>query len=131
MEKAVHSSRNLSQWPLPPPASPRPFEATLNAELIRNQLNELKKKINPVQQMIISLRPKKKLPLVIFIPEFDSYDTETNVNDHEHQHSTMISDIDSDDHDPQGSLSERLYNEIDGHFTTRKSSRAERNEKEL
>lgn len=101
-----------------------PFEATLNAELIRNQLNELKKKINPVQQMIISLRPKKKLPLVIYIPEFDSYDTETNPNDHEHQHSSMISDIESYDNDPQGSLSERLYNEFDGQITTRRTTKS-------
>jgi hypothetical protein len=99
----------LIQWPLP--SIP---QSTLNindAELTRNQLDELKKKMTPIQQMIISLRPKKKYSLVEYIPDFESYNDDFNTNDDVSIQSSAF--IETYDDDIQGSLSERLYKEID------------------
>jgi len=68
----------------------------------------------PIQQMIISLRPKKKNPLMEYIPDFDSYNDDININDDDIQSSSFI---ESYDNAIQGSLSERLYREIDGQTT--------------
>jgi hypothetical protein len=68
----------------------------------------------PIQQMIISLRPKKKNPLIEYIPDFDSYNDDININDDDIQSSSFI---ESYDNAIQGSLSERLYREIDGQTT--------------
>lgn len=87
-----------------------------NAELTRNQLDDLKRKIHPIQQMIESLRPKKKHTLLEYLPDFDQYDDRGNtLSDNDEISPPVV--IDSYDNDVQGSLSERLYKEIDGHTT--------------
>jgi hypothetical protein len=89
----------------------------MNTELTRNQLDELKKKITPVQQMIVSLRPKKKFSLIEYIPDFESYDNDLNTNDNDPQSASAY--VETYENENQGSLSERLYNEIDGRTSTR------------
>jgi hypothetical protein len=70
--------------------------------------------MTPIQQMIISLRPKKKYSLIDYIPNFESYNDDVNINDGDTPSSAFIETYDSD---IQGSLSERLYEEIDGQTT--------------
>ncbi|CAF1667837.1 unnamed protein product, partial [Adineta ricciae] len=101
---------NFIQWSLPSiPSTSKPAN---NAELTRNQLDDLKKKLLPIQQIVISLRPKKKYNLIEYIPDFDVYDDEVNtMSVDEHFPSTTV--IDTYDNNLQESLSERLYKEID------------------
>ncbi|CAF2076559.1 unnamed protein product [Rotaria magnacalcarata] len=105
---------NLVQWPLPSIA--KPILNVNNAELTRNQLDELKKKMIPIQQMTASLQPKKKIALIEYIPDFESYNDDISITDYDTDFSSLI---ESDDVDIQGSLSERLYSEIDGQTTRR------------
>ena len=107
--------RNFTQWPLP--AISGSASSHIDAEMTRNQLNELKKKLTPVQQMILSLRPRKKLSLIEYIPDFEAYDNDINTNDNDIQSPATF--VEAYENDNQGSLSERLYNEIDGRGTTR------------
>ena len=80
--------------------------------MTRNQLDDLKKKLLPIQQIIVSLQPKKKYNLIEYIPDFDVYDDEVNtMSVDEHFPSSTV--IDTFDNDLRGSLSERLYKEID------------------
>ncbi len=65
--------------------------------------------------MIISLQPKKKVALIGYIPDFADYEHDDNANDNETQ--LPISSIETYDNDEQESLSQRLYNEIDGRTT--------------
>lgn len=82
--------------------------------MTRNQIDDLRKKMTPIQQMILSLKPKKKYPLIGYIPDFEAYDDEDNINQDDIQSSSFI---DTYDNAIQGSLSERLYREIDGQTT--------------
>jgi hypothetical protein len=103
--------RDFTQWPLP--AVPLSFQVTsdLYEEFTRNQLEDLKRKITPVQQMIISLQPKKKYSYGHLLPSFEYDEDETNIKDNDIQSSPLLIEI--DEHDNQGSLSERIYEEID------------------
>ena len=82
-----------------------------NAELTRNQLDDLKKKLTPVQQIILSLRPKKKYSLIEYIPDFEAYDQDANINNDQ-----IPSPFASEtyDNEMEDSLSDRLYKELDG-----------------
>ncbi|CAF4777399.1 unnamed protein product [Rotaria sp. Silwood1] len=103
---------NVIQWPLPSIS-----ELTLNTnnvELTRNQLDELKKKLKPIRQIITSLQPKKKYSLIQYIPDFESYNDDISIIDYDAEISASLETYDTDN---QGSLSERLYNEIDGQTT--------------
>ena len=66
--------------------------------------------MTPIQQMILSLHPKKKYALIEYIPDFEAYDSDTSGND---AHVPASSAVDAYDDGIQGSLSERLYNEMD------------------
>ena len=109
--------RNLTQWPLPPVRPALESPVSLNSEQTRDQLNELEKKITPVQNVIISLRPRQIYSLFEHIPDFDFHDEDSNITDHNGQ-STSI-DADSDDNDPKERLSNRIYDKIDGRDRTR------------
>ncbi|CAF1392447.1 unnamed protein product [Rotaria sordida] len=112
-----HVPENFMQWPLPPLESSLQITSNLTAQLTHNQLDELKKKMTPIQQMIISLRPRKKISLAEYIPDFE-YDNEIDINDNDIQSSSLYETYDSEN---QGSLSEQIYKEIDGQ-TTRQST---------
>ncbi len=98
-------------------------QSTLNinqAESIRNQLDELEKKMTTIQQMIQSLRPKQKYPLFEKIPDFESYNDNVNLNDDEDDDDDDVqspSFVETYDNAIQGSLSEHIYREIDGQTT--------------
>ncbi len=109
------SYRDFTQWPLPSLESSSPITSNRNVELARNQVEELKKKMAPIQQMIISLQPKKKVGLIGYIPNFDDYEHDDNANDNDTQ--LAISSIETYENVEQESLSQRLYNEIDGRTT--------------
>jgi len=64
--------------------------------------------------MIVSLRPKKKYPLIEYIPDFESYNDDANIHDGDTDSAAFIETYDNN---IQGSLSERLYEEIDGQTT--------------
>jgi hypothetical protein len=68
----------------------------------------------PIQQIIISLQPKKKYSLFEYIPDFESYNDDVNIND---DYTQLLALNETNDNDIQGSLSEKLYNEIDGQTT--------------
>jgi hypothetical protein len=68
-----------------------------------------------IQQIIISLQPKKKYSLIEYIPDFESYNDDGNVNDNNDIQSSAF--IEAYDNDIQGSLSEQLYQAIDGQTT--------------
>ena len=68
----------------------------------------------PIQQIIISLRPKKKHSLIEYLPNFESYNDDVNIADYDTQASAFIEPYDIDF---QGSLSEQLYRAIDGQTT--------------
>jgi hypothetical protein len=87
-------------------------------EPTQNQLNELKKKLEPIQEMIVSLRPKNKLSLKDYfkLPEFeynDDNDDHSNNNDNE----VVPSIGDTYEIDNQEPLSEKLYREFDRNNT--------------
>lgn len=85
-----------------------------NAELTRNQLDDLKKKLTPVQQIILSLKPKKKYSLIEYIPDFGAYDQDMDLNNDQ-----MPAPLapETYDNEMQDSLSDRLYKELDGSTT--------------
>ncbi|CAF1103955.1 unnamed protein product [Adineta steineri] len=121
---------NLFQWPLE--SIPQSTINTNNIELTRNQLDDLKKKMIPIQQMIISLRPKEKNPLLIeHLPDFGSYDDDVDdgniMNDIDTQSSLFIETYDND---LQESLSERIYKEIDEQTTDRSRIPARKSSKQ-
>jgi hypothetical protein len=84
--------------------------SNLNDEATQNQINELKKKLEPIQQMIISLRPKKKYSMKDYIPNFD-YDNDVNTNDDDNQ--SPLQTIDTYENDNQEPFSDRLYKQLD------------------
>lgn len=89
-----------------------------HAEQTRNQIDDLRNKMSPIQQIISSFRPKKKFSFDEYIPNFDQYTDDIEINQDDEQSPWFI---DTDDSSNQGSLSDRLYRELDGQ-TTRKSS---------
>ncbi|CAF4297375.1 unnamed protein product, partial [Rotaria sp. Silwood2] len=109
---------SFMQWPLPPLESSSQIASNLTTQSINNQLDELKKKMTHVQQVIISLRPKKKTPLFEHLPNFE-YDNEVDTIDNDIQSSSLFETYEIEN---QESLSEQIYKEIDGQ-TTRMYSR--------
>jgi hypothetical protein len=85
-----------------------------NAELTHNQLDDLRKKMAPIQQIILSLRPKKKYSIMEYIPDFESYDTDIDIND-DHSQSQIVSE--TYDNDIPDSLTEQIYRKLDGSTT--------------
>ena len=123
--------RNLSQWPLPLEELTS-LSTTLTARFTLSQLKDLEKKILPVQQMIISLRPKERFSLLKYIPDFE-YDNDVDINDNYIQ---LLSSSEVNDNNDQllisseidenvnhESFSDALYNEIDGKTRSMYSSR--------
>ena len=112
-------SSNFIQWPLPSLLATSSLSSSNpnDVELTRNQLDDLKKKMTPIQEIILSLQPKKKYPLIGYLPDFESYDND--LSDSEANNLPSLPLVDMDDHEVPGSLSERLYKELDGQ-TTRK-----------
>jgi hypothetical protein len=107
---------HLVQWPLPTVIT-LPINLS-DTERTRNQLNELNKKMLPIQQMILSLQPKKKYALIEYIPDFESYDNDVHVHAENLDDDVRSSlQFDVDDSDSQESLSERLYKEMDEQTT--------------
>lgn len=86
-----------------------------NAELTRNQLDDLKKKLIPVQQIILSLKPKKKYSLIEYIPDFGAYDEDLDMNNDQISPPLVPETYDNE---MQDSLSDRLYKELDGSTTS-------------
>ncbi|CAF2721693.1 unnamed protein product [Rotaria sp. Silwood2] len=113
-----HAPGSFMQWPLPPLESSSQIASNLTTQSINNQLDELKKKMTHVQQVIISLRPKKKTPLFEHLPNFE-YDNEVDTIDNDIQSSSLFETYEIEN---QESLSEQIYKEIDGQ-TTRMYSR--------
>jgi hypothetical protein len=70
--------------------------------------------MTPIQQIILSLRPKKKYSLMEFLPDFETYDNDIDIND-DHTQSQIVPE--TYDNDIQGSLSEQIYRELDGTTT--------------
>lgn len=75
------------------------------------------KKYSFIEQIILSLQPKKKYVLIEYLPNFDSYDNENEANPTNHEQLLTIDDEQTFDHD--GSLSEQLYKEIEQQTTTK------------
>ena len=107
----------MIQWSIP---SDRPSSVHLDSELTRNQLDDLKKKMAFIEQMILSLQPKKKYVLMEYIPDFESYDNDFDIHDSHENQRQLSASIDIEENEHQGSLSEQLYKEIDQQ-TTRKN----------
>lgn len=93
---------------------PKPTLNMNYIELTRNQLDELRKKLIPIQQMITSLEPKEKIALIEYLPNFESYNDDININDDDTDFSALIDTIDGDNIE---SLSEQIYKQIDGQTT--------------
>ncbi|CAF3419703.1 unnamed protein product [Rotaria socialis] len=112
-----HTPGDLIQWPLPTLDSSLQITSNLVVESTRNQLDELKKKLTPVQQIIVSLRPKKKMSLYEYLPDFEvDGDVVDSSNEGDIQ-PPSLPEIYETEH--QESLSEKLYNEIDAQTTRR------------
>jgi hypothetical protein len=79
-------------------------------ESTQNQIDDLEKKMTPIQQMIISLRPRKKFSLMDYLPDFD-YDNEINLNDNDNQFSSA--GIETYENDNQESFSDKLFKQFD------------------
>ena len=110
--------RGFLQWPISADSSVS--SSWIYAELTRNQLNELKKKMTPIQEIIDSLKPKKKQSLIEYLPDFDTDETDGNVPEDLENQSSLL--VDDEENHIEESLSERLYKEIDEQTTTRKIS---------
>jgi hypothetical protein len=67
-----------------------------------------------VQDVILSLRPKKKYSLMEYIPDFGSYDNNIDNND---EHTPLQIVPETYDNDIPGSLSEQIYRDLDGPTT--------------
>ena len=95
-------------------------ESPINLRPTRDQLDDLRKKFSFIEQILLSLQPKKKYVLIEYLPDFDSYD---NGHD-ENQLNEQIPTTDDDQTiDFDGSLSEKLYKEIDEQTTTTKTTK--------
>ncbi|UJR31829.1 hypothetical protein I4U23_019306 [Adineta vaga] len=111
-----HMPENFTQWPLPFFESNAEIRSNLNIDSTRDQLNDLEKKLLPIRQMIISLRPKEKPPLVFYVPYFNESDYfETN----DHPNPSILYEETYENDIKEEPLSERLYNEFDQQNTTR------------
>lgn len=87
-----------------------------HAEQTRNQIDDLKTKMSHIQQIILSFRPKKKISFGEFIPDFDVYTDDIEI-DNDVDDQQFLSVIEIDDSPYQGSLSDRIYRELDGQTT--------------
>ena len=113
----IHFRSSFIQWPLP--SIPQSTPNTHNAELIRNQLDELKKKMTPIRQIVASLQAQQKYSLLQYIPNFDSYNYDNSIDDDDDDDDADLSAFAETygDDDFQESFSERLYKEMDGQNT--------------
>ncbi|CAF3776556.1 unnamed protein product [Rotaria sp. Silwood1] len=112
-----HMPEGFMQWPLPSLEINLQIASNLTSQLAHNQLDELKKKMTHIQQIIISLRPRKKTSLVEILPDFE-YDYEMDTNDNDNQSSSSSALFDTYENENQESLSEQIYKEIDGEVTS-------------
>lgn len=103
------------QWQLPPVDSTS--ETLLNQTLAStvNQLNELNKKMTPIHNMIVSLRPRKKFSVLDYVDDLQISNEEDSPDQIDSD--TPLSSNEIIDSSNQGSLSETLYNEFDGAST--------------
>ncbi|CAF5087184.1 unnamed protein product [Rotaria magnacalcarata] len=71
--------------------------------------------MSPVQQIIVSLRPKKKTSFYEYLPDFEVDGDAVDSNNEDDMQPPSLPEIYESDH--QESLSEKLYNEIDAQTT--------------
>ena len=102
-------SRDFSQWPLPSHELDTPVVSDIYIEPTKNQLNELKKKLQPIQQIILSFRPRQK-PIGYYIPDFDE-EEDVQINDSDEQEIKSIAEV--DDTNSAQLLSDKLYQIFD------------------
>lgn len=106
------SSSDFSQWPLPSLDSDAHLSPDMHMESTKNQLNELTKKLQPIQQIILSFRPRQKPSFVYYIPDFGD-DDEEDVDIDEADDNEIKSMAEVEDIDGQESLSDKLYQIFD------------------
>lgn len=85
-------------------------------ESTKNQLNELKKKLQPIQQIILSFRPRQKPSFGYYIPDFgDEEDVQTNDSDDDGGGGGggVKPNAETYDTDGQQPLSDKLYQIFD------------------
>ena len=92
-----------------------PVTVDLNADSTQNQIVDLSRKLEPIQEMISSLRPVKKVFLADYIPDF-VYDDGSEINDNDEQ--IFYPPVDTYETNNEKSLSEKLYEDIDRQTTT-------------
>ncbi len=105
--------RDFSQWPLPTIESDSNTILNSYIESTENQINDLKKKLEPIQQIILSFRPKKKFSDDFYVPNFDYDDDDDDDDDINDNNDEIISTDETYENNNQGSLSEKLYEEFD------------------
>jgi hypothetical protein len=79
-----------------------------------DQLADLKKKIEPIQQIIISLRPRERPPLIADLPYFG------DSSEHGNNDGSAVGELIDESEKIEntfGSWSENLYKEFDGEVT--------------
>ena len=106
----LFSSSDFSQWPLPILESDVQPAPDIHIESTKNQLDELTKKLQLIQQIIHSFRPRQKPSFVYYIPDFgDEEDVDIDdADDNEIKSTAEVEDIDG-----QQSLSDKLYQIFD------------------
>ncbi|CAF3803762.1 unnamed protein product [Adineta steineri] len=113
-----HTPGDFSQWPLPISELQTQITSNINNESTQNQLADLKKRMIPIQDIIMSLKPKRKYGLMDYVPEFE-YDDNTDIDDNDTEsRSPSIETYENDEDEP---LSEQIYKAIDeqiSHQTT-------------
>lgn len=111
--------RDLSQWPIGEIFS---NSSDQRNELTLNQIDDLKRKLSSVQDIIVSMRPRKKYSLYELMPRFESYENDVNSNETEFQPSASY--FDSEQNEEQESFSEQIYKQIEAEGTTSEKTRS-------
>lgn len=106
----LFSSSDFSQWPLPILESDAQPIPDIHIESTKNQLDELTKQLQPIQQIILSFRPRQKPSFVYYIPDFgDNEDVDIDdADDNEIKSTAAVEDIEG-----QQLLSDKLYQIFD------------------
>jgi len=110
------------------PSAPSTISIDSTYDSIRNQIDDLERKLVPVQDIIESLRPKERFSIHDELPVLDyDIDTQTDENyfddDNNYDDAVEVSLVikNKDEHTTTRTFSENLYNGFDGKRTSRQN----------
>lgn len=101
----------MSQWPTSSIESNSPIISNLNDESTKNQIDDLKRKMDPIERIVLSLRPQNKTSFWDYLPDL-AYDSDTDTND-DYDSPFLSTTTEIYENENEESLSDKLFKEFD------------------